>query len=353
MKTILITGGAGFVGSNFAIYWKEKYPKDKVICLDNLKRRGSELNLKRLKEKDILFVHGDIRNKEDIQFNEIIDVVVACSAEPSVLAGINESPEYIINSNLIGAINCLEFARKNNSKFIFLSTSRVYPYDKLLNIICKKSDNRFEINNEIKLSGVSKKGISEKFPLEGTRSIYGATKLCVEYLIREYCETYDLQAVINRCGVIAGPWQMGKVDQGVFSLWVARHYFNKPLSYIGFEGKGLQVRDLIHIKDLSKLIDLQINNFGICNKKIYNVGGGFKNSLSLIETTRLCERITKNKIKITGIKKTRPADIPLYISDNSLVEKEFKWSIKISPEEILRDIYNWIRNNEGNLKNIF
>ncbi|MDX2189286.1 MAG: NAD-dependent epimerase/dehydratase family protein, partial [Bacteroidota bacterium] len=127
MKAILITGGAGFVGSYLAIKFKAYYPQVDVICLDNLKRRGSELNLPRLKSAGIQFVHGDIRNKEDFEGLPPIDLILEASAEPSVLAGIQSTPDYLLNTNLNGTINCLNFAVRHQAKFIFLSTSRVYP----------------------------------------------------------------------------------------------------------------------------------------------------------------------------------------------------------------------------------
>ena len=112
---ILITGGCGFVGSNLAIKIKTNFPNIQIVVMDNLKRRGSELNISRLKDYEIEFVHGDIRNKED--FNEIgqIDTLIEAAAEPSVLAGINSTPDYVLNSNLIGTINCLNFAFKKQS----------------------------------------------------------------------------------------------------------------------------------------------------------------------------------------------------------------------------------------------
>ena len=344
---VLVTGGAGFIGSNFAINYKNKYPEYNIVCLDNLKRRGSELNIPRLKENKINFVHGDVRNKEDLDLK--FDTLIECSAEPSILAG-QESPEYAINSNLIGAINCLEAARKNKSKFVFLSTSRVYPYDPLLKLNYEEKDTRFEINDSVQ--GISKEGISENFPLQGTKSIYGATKLCAEHLIEEYRAAYGIETVVNRCGVVGGPWQMGKVDQGLFSLWIAKHYFNNPLSYIGFGGKGKQVRDILHVNDLCDLIDLQINNLDKCNGKVYNVGGGKENNLSLLETTKLCEEITGNKIKINSVEETRPADIPYYTSDMSYLNKDFDWKPKKSSKETLQDICSWIKENESELKEI-
>ena len=119
MKKILITGGAGFVGSNLAILLKQEFLDIDVIAVDNLKRRGSELNLKRLNYHGVNFIHGDIRNKEDLESINSFDLLIDCSAEPSVTAGYGESPEYLLNTNLIGTINCLEVVRKCNAAFCF------------------------------------------------------------------------------------------------------------------------------------------------------------------------------------------------------------------------------------------
>ena len=344
-KTVLITGGAGFVGSNLAILLKRRHPYFSVITLDNLKRRGSELNIQRLKENEIEFIHGDIRNKEDLSLDDKdISLIIECSAEPSVLAGYNCSAELVINTNLKGTVNCLELAKKKNADMIYLSTSRVYPMKKLNQINFNEEETRFTISHDQIIHGVTSDGISEKFPLDGARSIYGTTKLTSEFIIQEYIEMFDLRAVINRCGVIAGPWQMGKVDQGVFTFWMINHYFKRELNYIGYRGKGKQVRDLIHIKDLFELVDLEIYNMSAYNGKIYNVGGGNNCSLSLLETTILCREFTGNKIDIGRVERERENDVRIYIADNGKVQKDISWFIQKTPRDILFDIYSWIYN---------
>lgn len=351
-QNILITGGAGFVGSNLCLKLKEKYPSSKVIALDNLMRRGSELNLPRLKKNNVTFVHGDIRNKEDLELDKDIDLIIECSAEPSVLAGINSTPNYLLNTNLLGTINCLEIARKYKSDFVFLSTSRVYPIKEINNLTYKEKETRFELSEEQNVPGVSSKGISEHFPLGQQRSLYGATKLCAEHLLQEYIGTYNIKGVVNRCGVIAGPWQMGKVDQGFITLWMAQHIFKGSLSYIGYGGKGKQVRDFIHIDDLFNLIDIQLNNINLYNRQTFNVGGGRENSVSLLELTKLCEKITGNKIKISSVEKNRATDIRIYLTDSSEIENLSKWKVRKNLNDTLKDIYSWIKKNKELLKPI-
>ena len=349
---ILITGGAGFVGSNLAISLKKDNPDYEILCLDNLKRKGSELNIPRLRDKDINFTRGDIRNKEDLDYLNF-DTLIECSAEPSVLAGFNESPDYVINTNLVGTLNCLGAVRKNNANIVFISTSRVYPIKSLIDILLEEGDTRFILSSKQNIQGVSEKGISEDFPIIGPKSLYGATKLASELILQEYLEMYDMKGVINRCGLIAGPWQMGKVDQGIIALWIARHTFGGNLSYIGFGGKGKQVRDILHIDDLYNLIKIQLNDLPKFNKKIYNVGGGLSNSISLFELTNLCREITGKKINISELNETRYADITLYITNYSKIKEETGWSPKKSINHIVEETYNWMKSNKKILADVF
>jgi CDP-paratose 2-epimerase len=351
-ETILITGGCGFVGSNLAIKLKTDYPKSKIIAMDNLKRRGSELNIARLKEHNIEFTHGDIRNKEDFDAIGEISVLIEAAAEPSVLSGIDSTPDYLLNTNLQGAINCLNFAVKHKAKFIFLSTSRVYPINNLSKINYTEENSRFLITQNQTLQGISEKGIAEDFPLNGARSFYGTSKLSSELLIQEYVEFYGLNAIINRCGVLTGPWQMGKVDQGVVVLWLAKHFWKKELSYIGFGGEGKQVRDILHIDDLYRLIQLQLNDFSKFNGEIFNVGGGLDVSISLKELTSICEELTGNKITIHSVKENRAADIPVYITDNSKITSLCGWKPNFDAKTTLSDIFEWMKKNESTLKSL-
>lgn len=353
LRKILITGGAGFVGSSLAIKIKKKYPHYSISCLDNLKRRGSELNISRLAAHDIKFIHGDIRNKEDFYpFENGLDTLIEASAEPSVLAGLDSPPEYLINTNLMGTVNCLYFAAKLKSDFIFLSTSRVYPIGRIEKISFVEKESRFELLEKQEIAGVSGEGIAENFPVEGFRSLYGATKLSSEYLIQEFNKFYNIRTVINRCGVITGPWQMGKADQGVIVLWVARHYWNKELSYFGYGGKGKQVRDILHVDDLFKLIDFQVHNMEKLSGQLYNVGGGTETSISLKELTAICQKITGNKVNITEASEERQADIRIYITDNSLVRTATGWRPTTGIDDIILDIYHWIKENDKILRPI-
>lgn len=349
---ILITGGCGFVGSSLAIGLKELYPDYHIICFDNLKRRGSELNLPRLANYEIEFVHGDIRNKEDLVFSQQIDIIIDAAAEPSVMAGLHNATDYLINTNFNGTVNSLNLALAHKAKFVFLSTSRVYPIEALEKIEFVEKETRFDIAPGQNITGLSTEGVSEDFSLHGYRSLYGSTKLASELIVQEYNKLLSVPAIIDRCGVITGPNQMGKVDQGVFVLWVARHYWQKKLGYFGFGGTGKQVRDMMHVADLLRLVDQQIHQFSTFDGGIFNAGGGRDKSVSLQELTRVCEEVTGNRIDINSVPENRPADIRLYITDNQRILETSGWQAQKSVKETVLDIFEWIRANEATLKPI-
>jgi len=344
-----VTGGAGFIGASLAVGLAGRHPDWELLALDNLRRRGSELNLPRLREAGVRFVHGDVRELDDLLEVGALDAIVECSAEPSVMAGVDGSPDYVVQTNLLGAYNCLELARRMGAQLVFLSTSRVYPVAALEALSYRELDTRLELTDEQPLPGASSRGIAEAFPLAGARTLYGATKLSAELLIEEYAATYGLKAVIDRCGVIAGPWQMGKVDQGVFTFWVLAHHFQRPLAYIGFGGTGKQVRDLLHVDDLLDLVEEQLGDPGRWEGATVNVGGGRACSLSLQETTALCREITGRNLDVRPAGEDRPGDIPIYISDCTRLHEMTSWRPRRGPAEILADIHAWVLAHEAAL----
>ncbi|MEZ5398322.1 MAG: NAD-dependent epimerase/dehydratase family protein [Bryobacteraceae bacterium] len=351
---ILITGGAGFVGSTLSIRLKSEFPSARVTALDNLHRRGSELNLPRLAEAGVQFVHGDVRSPDDLAAVPQPDLMIDCSAEPSAQAGYGGgSPGYLIHTNLTGCVHLLELARKAKSRFIFLSTSRVYPFPSLNRLFAREDSTRFTLLEEQSLPGASSQGIAEGFPLEGPRSLYGMTKLASELMVDEYADAYDLPVIINRFGLLSGPWQMAKSDQGVIALWVAAHYFKQSLAYIGFGGSGKQVRDALHVDDFCDLVVHQVTHFENYRGQRFNAGGGLANSLSLLETTRLCEEITGNRIDIDAVTENRPADVRSYVTDHRAVSAVSGWAPRRDTRAIVADICSWLRAEESRLRPLF
>jgi CDP-paratose 2-epimerase len=347
---ILVTGGAGFVGGNLAVALAQRQADWEVTAFDNLKRRGSELNLSRLREAGIPFVHGDVRVASDLLDLDPFDAIVECSAEPSALAGLDGGGDYVVHTNLLGAHHCLELARRDGAYFVFLSTSRVYPVAALNEVAYTENETRFELEPAQDLPGVSEAGISERFPLNGARTLYGTSKLAAELLIAEYAESFGVRAVVNRFGVIAGPWQMGKVDQGVFTFWALSHRLGHGLRYIGYGGSGKQVRDLLHIDDAIDLIERQLQAPGEWVGFTGNVGGGRECSLSLVETTEICRELTGNEVPVEAVQEPRPGDVPIYISDCDLLYRQTDWRPRRGPREILEDINGWISDHEAAVK---
>jgi len=350
---ILITGGCGFVGSNLAVLFKQHHTESEVYCLDNLSRRGSEINLQKVLAAGGQFIHGDVRIKSDFDRIPKVDIVIDAAAEPSVLAGkVPGELENLIDTNLNGTINTLYFAKRHQSAIIFLSTSRVYPYDTLAKAKLISTPKRFNISNDQAILGLSEQGVTENYPLEGLRSLYGATKLASEYFIQEFANNFGLPAIINRCGVLSGPYQMGKIDQGVIVLWMAKHFWKGRLGYIGFGGLGQQARDVLHVRDLFRLVKWQIANLGLLKGQIYNVGGGLENTVSLSELTDLCSKITGNNIEIGSSLENRPGDLPIYVTDNRKITNFSGWKPEISIETLLKEVHEWFLTDELSLKSI-
>jgi CDP-paratose 2-epimerase len=343
---LLITGGAGFVGSNLAVSLATRHPDWEIVALDNLYRRGSELNLPRLEEAGVEFVRGDVRELDDLRQLSEISALIECSAEPSVMSGVDGDTGYLVHTNLTGAYNCLEVARRDGAFVVFLSTSRVYPVQPQVELKLEEAETRFELSAQQAVPGISPAGITEDFPFDGARTLYGATKLAAELLIEEYRASLGVPAVIDRCGVIAGPWQMGKVDQGVFTHWMLAHHFCQPLSYIGFGGMGKQVRDLLHVEDLVDLVELQLLASTEWDGRTVNVGGGRDCSLSLLETTEICRELTGNEVPIEPVEETRAGDVPIYLSDCTRLFSLSDWRPQRGAKRVLADIYEWIADDD-------
>ena len=244
---ILITGGCDFVGSNIAVFLKN-LKSVKIFSVDNLMRKGSDINCKRLQKLNIKNFKINIENFDLLKKLPKFNLIIDCCAEPAIEES-TKNPDKVFNTNLVGTYNILKKCLSDKANLIFLSSSRVYSIQALRKLV--RGD--FLIKT-LKL----KKKINENFQTSSPISLYGFTKLSSENLIKEIFYSTKLKYIINRFGVISGPWQFGKQDQGFVSLWIAKHLLKRKLSYIGFGGKGNQVRDIIHIEDVCEIIFIQI-----------------------------------------------------------------------------------------------
>jgi CDP-paratose 2-epimerase len=342
-KSILVTGGAGFAGSHLCLALRRDFADAHVTALDNLKRSGSELNLQRLRIAGVRFVHGDVRSQADLlAVAPAPDLIIECSAEPSAQAGYDGSPDYLVRTNLIGCYHCLELTRTVKADFIFVSTSRVYPFGTLNSLACSEADTRFVLESEQSVPGASVLGINERFPLDGPRSLYGMTKLNAELMVEEYSDAYGVRFIIDRFGLLTGPYQMAKSDQGVLARWVAAHFYGRPLTYIGFGGCGKQVRDFLHVDDFCDLLIDQIRHFNLYQGQRFNAGGGVRHSLSLLEATGICRDITGRTIDIASSTQDRPADVRIYLTDHRKLSAVNGWHPQRDAITTLSDIHNWL-----------
>jgi len=343
---IVVTGSAGFFGNYVTNYLVSK--GHAIIGIDNLSRKGSEINAQsQCDSPNVVFVRGDVSKPEDLEFlkNEHIDWIIDCAAEPSVLAGFGDGSRSLINNNLISTINLLEICKEKKCGFILMSTSRVYSIKDLSEIPSIESDRRFEVGR----SGLIKEDFSTKPPV----SLYGSTKLTSELLAIEYAHMFDFPVWINRCGVIAGPGQFGKIDQGVFSFWIYSWLKRKSVKYIGFGGTGKQVRDVIHPFDICEVMNKQIHDRTIEESPIYNLGGGFKNSMSLKELSDWCvDNIDKDDSHVTSSDEVRPFDIPVFIMNTKKAQERWDFKVTINLNKTLREIRDYVLGNPEFLQNL-
>ncbi len=350
MGQYLITGGCGFIGSTIAVTLRSA--GHAVTCFDNFSRRGSEVIRGRVEAAGCTVVEGDVRHPEALDaLRGDFEVLIECSAEPSVMAAATGAgARYVIDTNLGGAVNCYELARERGMAVLFLSTSRVYPYEEINRRRFTESSSRFEYAGDG--PGITARGVGLDFPLAGARTMYGATKLAAEHLLTEYSAQYGVRSLVNRCGVIAGPWQMGKADQGVFTFWITEHYFKRPMRYIGFGGEGKQVRDLLHADDLADLVVRQLDDVARWDGACYNVGGAAIN-LSLAESTVLAQEATGNRVDVGRDERTRPGDVRWYVTDNTAVSQRYGWTPVRDAPTIFADTVRWLAANERELAPVF
>jgi CDP-paratose 2-epimerase len=335
---VLISGVCGFVGSQLARYLRQSFEGIEIFGLDNLARSGSEMNRPALRNLGVELFHGDIRMASDLDALPTSDWVIDAAALPSVLAGRDgkSSTRQLLEHNLIGTINLLEYCRSCHAGLILLSTSRVYSIPALLQIPLSVDSSAYVLDAAQPWPApVSQAGIREAFSVEAPISLYGATKLASERLAQEYHSAFQIPIWINRCGVMAGAGQFGNAEQGIFSYWLHAHAAKRPLKYLGFGGHGFQVRDALHPHDLARLVDFQLRSSQ--PGRILNVSGGQANSISLAQLTAWCDqRFGPHHPLADG--SDRPYDVPWLILDSTEASNAAAWKPKITLPQILEEI---------------
>jgi CDP-paratose 2-epimerase len=336
---VLITGVCGFVGGVLARGVREQRPGWELVGLDNLARAGSETNRTALRQIGVRVVHGDIRQPSDLEALPRCDWILDAAANPSVLAGVDgrTSSRQLIEHNLSGTLNLLELARTWQSGVLILSTSRVYSIRDLAAIPVEAQGQRFVPRADAPIPGFSPAGVAEGFSTAAPVSLYGATKLASETVALEYSETFNLPMRINRCGVLAGAGQFGRMDQGIFSYWIHSWARRRPLKYIGFDGAGRQVRDCLHARDLLPLVLPQMERPLDAAPRVLNVSGGMSRSASLRELSAWCERRFGPR-PVAAEPARRPFDVPWLVLDAAAAGRHWNWESRTSLEQTWSEI---------------
>lgn len=338
---LLITGICGFVGSTLAKALREYSSAYEIFGIDNLSRSGSWLNKASLQAMDIRVFHGDIRIASDLESLPKADWVIDSAANPSVLAGVDgkTSSLQLVQNNLQGTINILEYCKHHNAGFILLSTSRVYSIPGISNLEVLEKEGAFSPEpTQVFPVGITTRGVSELYSTDPPVSLYGSTKVSSEHLALEYGQTFDFPVWINRCGVMAGAGQFGHPGQGIFAFWIHSFFEKRPLKYIGFGGNGYQVRDCLHPQDLVSLLEKQFAEPLTTDKpRTVNLSGGVRNSMSLRQLTEWCVyHLGNNTVIQTKI--NRPFDIAWMVLDTTKAKQVWGWQPQTNIEQILTEI---------------
>lgn len=352
---VLITGICGFVGRTLAeALLDHRDPAGgegsafDIVGMDNLSRRGSWQNTEPLARRGVRLVHGDIRQRSDLDLLPEVGWVIDAAANPSVLAGVDgqASSRQLVEHNLGGTIELLEWCRQRAAGFILLSTSRVYSIPPLAALPVEVRDRAFVPQaaaggagaGSTLPPGVGPAGIDESFSTAPPVSLYGSTKVASEQLALEYGAAFGFPVYINRCGVLAGAGQFGRADQGIFSFWLHSWRAGRPLRYIGFDGCGHQVRDCLHPRDLAPLL-LQQMRAGADDRRprLANVSGGAASARSLRQLSDWCAQRWGGR-EVTSQAEPRPFDLPWVVLDHQRAGEAWDWRPVTAVEDILEEI---------------
>jgi CDP-paratose 2-epimerase len=332
---ILITGGLGFIGINTALKMSKNH---EIHILDNFSRKGNHYNLLFAENNNIKVHIKDIRNFFDIEsiFKELKpDVVIHLAGQVAVTTSVkNPREDFEINS--LGTFNILEGIRLHSpdSILLFSSTNKVY--------------GEFEteiIEEELRYRYKNIKGIDERVSLD-FHSPYGCSKGSADQYVRDYSRIYNIKSVVLRQSCIYGENQFGIEDQGWVAWFTIATTFGKQVSVYG---DGKQVRDILHINDLVSLYETVINKIDNCAGKIYNVGGGPNNSLSILELINFLNQKNQVNYKFDN---WRPGDQKIYISDISKIQQDTNWTPRIDVNSGLNKLQEWVNENEFKFKNL-
>jgi len=345
---VLVTGGAGLVGSHAAEFFAKDNPKNKVIVLDNLMRSklfgydkdSVEFNWNYLKTfKNIERIKGDIRNDKDVAkaIGKGVDAIIHTAGQPGVPSSVR-MPKEDFSINAFGTLNVLEAARKKskNTAIVYCSTNKVYGenVDKIKLI---EKEKRYVYD------GVP--GVDESMPTDLTgHTPYGVSKLVGDLYVQEYAHIYKMKTAVFRMSCTYGTRQFGFEDQGWVAWFIIASLFKKPITIYG---DGKQVRDMLYADDLVDAFNRFIKSD--MESGLFNIGGGEENTISLLEFLDELEGLTGKK-PIFKFTDWRPSDQKVYVTDTSKLKNALGWKIKMNVKDGLSTLADWIKNNESYFK---
>ena len=336
---ILITGICGFVGSTLARRLRDA--GHEVTGFDSFIRPGSETNREPLQRIGVKVITADLRSAAAMAALPAADFVIDAAANASVLAGVDgkTSSRDLVDHNLVGTVNILEYCKTHKAGFILLSTSRVYSIAPLAALKVVPVDRAFAPDPQSKLPvGLTSAGVDESFATTAPISLYGATKLASEALALEYGETFGFPVFVNRCGVLAGAGQFGRADQGIFAFWVNAWLRQRPLKYLGFGGLGHQVRDCLHPADLLPVLEQQFKAPKVAvEDRLANFSGGAASAMSLRQLSDWCgQRFGPRPVVADGTPRT--FDIPWIVLDHAKAGRIWRWQPVTPTATVLEEI---------------
>lgn len=337
---ILITGGAGFIGCNAAARYIRRGAK--VIVLDDLSRPGASLNLEWLRSVGSFeFVEGDIRDHELLgklfAREKKIGTVLHLAAQVAVTTSVTD-PRNDFETNALGTFNVLEAIRESGQSpvIIFSSTNKVY--GNLDDMPVREEETRYAF-------GGNKTAVREDQPLD-FHSPYGCSKGSADQYVRDYSRIYGLKTVVMRQSCIYGPRQFGIEDQGWVAWFIIAAFTGKKITVYG---DGKQVRDILFMDDLLDSFDTAIGNIDRCAGKVFNIGGGPANTISLLEFLALLEEFLGRKIDYS-FADWRPGDQKIYVSDISRAAQELNWKPRVSNREGIKKLFDWVSENKQTIE---
>ncbi len=340
---MLITGGAGFIGCNTA----QRFIQDghQVIIIDDLSRRGSNINLKWLHRQGSLEFHQlDIADYQSLEpalkRYDRLDAIIHLAAQPAVTTSL-DNPRRDFLTNALGTFNMLEITRQRYAEAIFIYSSTNKVYGALEGLCLQEGDKRYQA------PGLPA-GVAESAQLD-FHSPYGCSKGAGDQYVRDYHRIFNLRTVVFRQSCIYGYRQFGVEDQGWVAWFAIAALLGKPITLYG---NGKQVRDILFIDDLVELYIMAIERIDRISGEIFNIGGGAENALSLIEFLELLEAKVGTKLKL-GYQGWRPGDQPLFISDNSKANDAIGWKPRTNYSKGIEKLIRWIKENLNTIRGFY